>query len=920
MSTLAARVKSWLLSVVKRNRVEAEMEEEIRFHLEARAADLMRDGLDAREAMRRAHLEFGAIAAHKAGMRSSLGLRWWDELWGDLRYAARILRKSPGFTAIAVGSLALAIGANTTIFSVANELLYERLGVPHPEQLRLLEQAGDDHMAIHRVWGGNNDTLPDGRWSLDCFTYPVYQQLRKHNRVMEDIFAFKDIGHANVTVDGKASALYVQLVSGNYYPQMRVQPALGRTILPADDGSPGTGAVAVISNQYWTSGFGRSLNVIGKVIRVDTTLVTIVGVNPPEFTGANSVQGSPEIFMPISILPLLRGESGEESFLTDPDIAWVRLMARVKPGVPAAQVQSAMDVALSAAIRGTVTLEKGDTIPQMAIEDGSRGSNALGQEYARPLAILLVMTGFLLLLACANLANLMLARASARQREMGVRLALGAGRWRILRQVLTESLLLSAIGGALGLLLAYFGRTAIPNMASWNWHSTPIHVPFNWKIFAFTGIVTVGTAVFFGVAPASASMRTEIDAALKLGSKTASRRRRAFSGKAIIAFQIALSTILVVGAALFLRTIVNLNSVDPGFRTDDLILFGISLPENYLAAQKATLNRQLEESLAGVPGVEGVTLADIPLLAGIMSNRTIHFEGLTDEYYKGMDRSPYVDDVGQNFFQVMGIPILAGRGFTAQDTATSRRVALINRTMARKYFPNQNPIGKRFSHEPSTAPQRKWIEIIGICGDTHYDSLRDDPPATFFELYRQREKLSGATYIVRTRMKPEAIVPSLRAVVQRIDSSLPLVDIRTQREQIDFLTQEERMFASLTAGFGLLALALACVGIYGIMAYTVSQRTNEIGIRLALGAERGQVRGMVLREAGWLAVIGVSTGIAVALALGRLVATMLYGLKAADPVSLTGAAFLLLLVALAAGWVPAMRASSVEPMQALRHE
>jgi predicted permease len=663
VSGFFARMQSWMRSVTGRHKLEAEMEEEIRFHLEARAADLKRAGLDAKEALRQARLEFGTVDAHKDGMRGSLGLRWWDELWADLRYAGRILRKSPGFTLIAIGSLALAIGANTTIFSVANELLFERLAVPHPKQLRFLIEAGDDHMAIHSMWAGNNDILPDGRRSLDCFTYPVYQQLRKHNQVLEDIFAFKDVGHANVTVDGKASALYVQLVSGNFYPQMRVQAVVGRTILSSDDGSPGTGSVAVISSDYWTRAFGRSSNVIGKVIRVDSTLVTIVGVNPPGFTGANSVQTSPEIFMPMSMLPFLRGGFGEDSYLSSPDMAWIKLMARAKPGVPATQVQSAMDVALSAAVRGTMTIDKGDTIPQMVIEDGSRGSNELGSQYARPLSILLAMTGFLLLLACANLANLMLARASARQREMGVRLALGAGRLRILRQVLTESLLLSAIGGALGLLLGYFGRTALPNLVGRGWQSTPIQVPFNWKVFAFTGIVIVGTAVFFGVAPAWASTRTEIGAALKLGSKTASRRRKAFSGKAIIAFQIALSTILVVGAGLFLRTILNLNSVHPGFQTDDLVLFDVSPPENYLPPQKAALHAQLEQSLAAVPGVEGVTLADNPLLAGYTSNQTIYFEGLPDNYFKGIDQSPYLDNVGEDFFQLMGIPMVAGRGF-----------------------------------------------------------------------------------------------------------------------------------------------------------------------------------------------------------------------------------------------------------------
>jgi predicted permease len=450
-----------------------------------------------------------------------------------------------------------------------------------------------------------------------------------------------------------------------------------------------------------------------------------------------------------------------------------------------------------------------------------------------------------------------------------------------------------------------------------------IQIPFNWKVFAFTAGLTISTGIIFGVAPAWAATKTAIGTSLKQGSRTASRGRSTWSGKLIVAFQITVSTLLVIAAGLFLRSLVHLDSINPGFRTDHLVLFAITPPDQKNAPLKgAALHASLTDAFRNVPGVQGVTLADVPLVAGFMSNEAFHIEGEEGKapVGDGTDHDPDFDLVGTDFFSVMGIRLLAGRTFNAQDTATSPRVALINQAMAHKYFPNENPIGKRFSPNEAGTPDRKWTQIIGICADTRFASLRADPPPMHFDLYLQQDDVGGMTYIVRTRMKSEAIVPSLRAAVQRVDANLPMLDIRTQQEQIDATTQQERMFASLTAGFGVLALTLACVGIYGIMAYTVSQRTNEIGIRLALGAERGQVRGLVLREAAWLAIFGVVAGLAVALALGRLVKSMLYGLQPTDPPSLAAAASLLLAVALLASWMPALRASRVDPMVALRHE
>jgi predicted permease len=626
---------------------------------------------------------------------------------------------------------------------------------------------------------------------------------------------------------------------------------------------------------------------------------------------------------------LMRGSIGEPgSVLSSTDLWWLQLMARAKPGVSDEQARAILDVVLRAAVRGTMKIDKGGTLPRMEVEDGSRGLNQTAQDYSAPLYVLLAMVSSVLLLACANMANLMLARAAVRQREMSVRLALGAGRWRILRQVLTESLLLSAAGGALGLLLGYSGRTLLPNLVASSWEDVEMNIPFHWKVFAFTAGITIGTGILFGIFPAWAATRAEIGSALKQGSQTASRRRKAWTGKSIVTFQVALSTLLVVAAVLFLRTLTKLIAIDPGFRTDHLLLFEISLPaKRYQPPKDVALQTRLEEGLRTVPGAEGVTASDVPLLSGEMMNGGFFPEGAPHRDFSqsseserhDMNSFPSMVHVGNDFISVMKVPMIAGRAFTRQDTESSPKVAIINQALARKFFPNQNPVGKRFTQGPLTS-KPAWVQIVGVCADIRYNNMRNNPAPLVLGLYRQEPEVNDLTFMIRTPLRPESIAPSLTSVVHRIDPDLPLMNVRTQEQQINNNLQQERMFAGMTSGFALLALSLALVGIYGIMSYTVAQRTNEIGIRLALGARRRQVRSMVLREAAWLSVAGVLCGLAIALALGRLVRSMLYGLQPADPASLIGAAGLLIAVALTAGWMPAMRASSVEPMEALRHE
>ena len=622
----------------------------------------------------------------------------------------------------------------------------------------------------------------------------------------------------------------------------------------------------------------------------------------------------------------MRGAMGTSTtLLLSTDLWWVQLMARTQPGVADEQARTSLDALLGAAVRGTMTVDKGSTLPRLQIEDGSRGLDGAAKQYAQSLYLLLAMVATVLLLACANTANLMLARAAARQREMSVRLALGASQWRILRQVLTESLLLSGASGALGFILGYAGRNVLPRLVAHSWEAAETNIPFNGKVFVFTAGITIGTGILFGVFPAWAATRAEVGVALKQATPAVSRRRKPWSGKAIVTFQVALSTLLVVAAALFLRTLIKLDKIEPGFNTHHLQMFELSLPASRYAPPKDIgMQTMLEAQLRGVPGVEGVTASNPPLLSGMMMSTGFFIEGAPETHVSLMekpgeqDNFPLAAHVGNDFFRVMQLPMLAGRSFNPQDTETSPAVSVINQSLARKFFPNQNPIGKRFSQDPDPKG-RKWIQIVGVCADSLYNSMRNNPRPVHFEPFRQ-QGADNMTYIVRTALPAKSIVPSLTAVVHRLDPDLPLMNVRTQDQQIDDSLQQERMFASLTAGFALLALSLALVGIYGIMSYTVAQRRSEIGIRLALGARRQQVRGMVLREAGWLAVLGVAAGMATALALRSVVKSMLFGLQPNDPTSLAGAATLLLAVALFAGWLPAARASSVEPMEALRHE
>lgn len=910
----AAEFRSWLRAMTDRGRLESEMDAELQNHLEALTADLIRAGHSPQEAARRARIALGPALMHKEDMRMSLGLRWVDELAADLRYAGRLLRKSPAFALIAAGSLALAIGANATIFAVGKQILYGRVTVPHPEQLRVLDWITTGKSPGMGGWG-EWFSAPNGGTVSPVFPYPVYEQLRAANHELGDLVAFKE-NSMNATVHGDAQRVDVIMVSGNFYEQMQVRVQIGRPLQPSDDQQPGTGTVAVISDSLWLREFGRSPAAIGQPIRVNQQLMTIVGVNPRGFTGIKGAMELPDIVVPITMQPVISPMT-KKSLLEASDFWWVNIAARIKPGVKEETAQAALETRFAAAIQGILKPNPGEVMPKLKLSDGSRGLHVMDDELSKPIYVLFAFTVLLLLLACVNVANLLLARGAQRQREINVRLAMGARRWRIVRQLFTESLLLAALAGTGGLVVSFAGRNLFPRLMENAWETNPAKIPFDWRVFGFTLLVTVATATLFGLLPAWLAARREVSSQLKESGHQATRRSKSWSSKGVVALQIALSTILVIGAGVFLRTVLKINSVELGFNPNHVLMFDIAPPQKrYTGGKDVQLHMRLEQQIAALPGVESVAPAWMPLAGGSMSNS----EFVTEADPAGGKNSPPEDEnaVGNDYFHTMQISMVSGRAFNAQDTPSSPKVAIINEALAHKRFPNVNPIGKRFRTEDGA--KADWIQIVGICANTRYAQVKEEPPPVFYLPYVQQKDSGGMTYQIRTHASEASLVPALRRIVQQADPDLPMIDIRTERQQIDATMMMERTLATLTAGFGVLALMLATVGIYGIMAYTVAQRTNEIGIRLALGAQPGQVRGMILRESTWITAAGLLAGVAGALMLVRLVKSMLYGIGPYDPVTLGSAVVLLLAIALAATWIPARRAAGIEPMEALRHE
>jgi predicted permease len=849
----------------------------------------------------------------------------------DLRYGIRQLLKSPGFTAVAVLSLALGIGANTALFSLVDAVLLKMLPVRKPEDLALFKWANREINFNH---GGT--TLPEPATGLTVgtsFSVPAFEQLRARTQTLSDLFAFASRGNLNVSVGGQAEIASGQLVSGNFHTGLGVRPALGR-LITNDDDRASANPVAVISYRYWQRRFGLDPAVLGETINVNDVPFTIIGATPPGFYAGLEVGNAPDLTFPLAFSPRLDPSDGY-SGMTQAGIWWVKMMGRRKPGVSLEQVHADLEGAFQqSAVAGwearpdrPTTNSLSRELPQLRVLPGGQGDIYLRESYEQPLRVMMIVVGLVLLVACANIANLLLARSITRRQEMAVRLALGAGRLRLIRQLLTESLLLAFCGSALGWLLALSAKDLLLWWNPGGGSQLDAEIHMDWRVFGFTAAVAVLTGLLFGLAPALRATRVDLNSALKENTR-GPKGSLSVLGKSLVIAQVAVSLVLLVGAGLFIRTLNNLQNVPLGFNAENLLLFRIDpRAKGDSGEQIASLNEQMCERIGAIPGVRSATISEFALLSGAGKDSSGYAEG-RPPISKG-DSRVFLQTARWNYLETMEIPLLAGRNFTPQDYRSSSRVAIINRTMARRFFGDENPLGRRFGF--SSIENSRQIEIVGVAADSRYGRPRSGVPSIAYLPYAQNS-LARTTFAVRTAGDPAQMIVAIRAAVREVDKDLPLFEIKTQTEQMDQSLAQERFFPRLTGFFGLLALLLASIGLYGVMSYSIAQRTHEIGIRMALGATQINILRRVIGQGMLLATIGIAIGAAAAFALTRLITSnsayeitrfiygFLYGVSATDPLTFAVVVLLLAVVALLAGYLPARRATKVDPMIALRCE
>ena len=829
----------------------------------------------------------------------------------NLKFALRTLFKAPFVTIVAIVSLALGIGANAAIFSLFNQLLLRPL--PVPEAGRLVNLAAPGPKA------GSTSCSQIG----DCeavFSYPMFRDLERVQTPFTAIAAHVTFG-ANLAARGQTQNGEGLLVSGSYFPLLGIKPAIGRLLGPDDDRALDESHVVVISYAYWQSRFALDPNVLNQPLTVNGQTMTIVGVAPRAFV-STSLGVKPEVFAPIT----MRGFSRRFTAYDDRRSYWAYLFARLKPGVSIEQARAAMATPYRTILNDVeAPLQKGMSDQTLArfktkpilIEPGSRGQSSVSREARAPLTLLLGVTAFVLLIACANIANLLLARGAARSAEMAVRLSIGAGRGQLIGQLLGESCLLAVFGGIGGVIVAQWTMNLMAAMLPTEATDT-VTLKVDPAVMVFAGALAIGTGLLFGLFPALHSTRPDLVSALKGQSGQPSGARSAARFRTSLATaQIALSMALLVSAGLFTRSLFNVSRVDLGLKADNVILFRISPELNgYKPEQSRQLFERVEDELSALPGVAGVTSSTVPLLSGNNWGTGVSVEGF--KAGPDTDIGSRTNEVGPAYFSTLGVPLLAGRDFTRADGLTAPKVAIVNEAFAKKFNLGRNVLGKRMGNDGRNSPLT--MEIVGLMRDAKYSQVKDTIPPLFFAPYRQDERIGSINFYVRTAGNPEPFMVNIPKAIARLDANLPVERLRTLPQQVRDNVFLDRFISVLSAAFASLATLLAAVGLYGVLAYTVSQRTREIGLRMALGAAPGRVRAMVLGQVGVMVLIGGAIGLAAAVGLGRLAQSLLFQLQGSDPLVLAAAAVSLTLVALAAGFIPAHRASQVDPMSALRYE
>ena len=947
-----------LANVAARQRNDQRLKEEVEEHLALQTEEYVRAGLPPAEARRQAILKFGPVEAVREQHFAEVRLPFIETLLLDLRFAFRMLAKSTGFTAVVIVTLALGIGANTATFSFIDGILLRSLPVKDPQQLLVLSWSAHARPKL----AGHSDYGDCLNLTRDCsFSIPFFKSLRAHTNTFSGMAAYAGPLDYDLSGNGPGSMVQGQYVSGDFFATLGVNAIVGRPLGMRDD-SPSAPPAIVLSYAYWQRAFGGERSAVGRIVRLNNISTVIVGVTEARFT--NLTPGNPvDFFMPFSVADRIRSERWRHSDrLSDPGVWWSVIVGRLKPGVSLAQAQTAATTMfVNETTHGPTRFLNEADAPVIKLLPAAEGLDGESSQIAPMFFLLMFAVGLILLIACANVAGLLLARSGTRQREMAVRLSLGASRARIMRQLFTESVLLSLVGGALGILLSLWGVNAITALFSSGYQAFPFVIAPDWRVLLFTIGVTFAVGILFGFAPAMRGARVDLTSSLKetassLPGSAAHSGRWFRLGSALVVAQVALSIVVLIGAGLLVRTLRNLHNLNPGFDARSILLFGVNpAAAGYTDQKTAQLYSDLQQRFAALPGVISASYSEDALLSGNWSSDDVHLDGAPPKQNVESARLA----VGLNFFSTMRIPLLAGRTLNSADfaaasainaaTTASEEVAskakalnaanpaaaaspaiskaklaplpvIINETFARQCFPNQNPLGKHISdpqedNKPPVGPQPGYV-IVGVAGDTKYNSLRREiGPTMYMPLVN-----NSAHFELRTAADPLALVKLVHGVVSSVDDNLPIFDVRTQTQQIDQTLYLDRLVSQISVAFALLALVLTCIGLYGLLSYEVARRTRELGIRMALGARRSDLLRLVVQQGLLLVLIGAATGIAAAIGGTRFMSTILYGVRANDPLTFAGVAILLALVALVACYIPARRATRVDPMVALRCE
>jgi predicted permease len=909
---LLARMRSFWRNALHRSEMEQDMSDELQFHLERRAEYLVeRRGLPPEEARRIARLEFGPVEKYKEEVRQNLGLRLLDEFQGDLRYAVRTFGKSKGFTLAAVATLALGIGANTAVFSVVDALLLRTLPVKNPQQLVVFDWLRTPDSMVAGYSGYGRIGPAPGLGVRTSFSALTLERFRVHSATLSDVFAFSPTGTLNIVADRQADTASGLFVTGNYFAGLGVPALVGRTLSATDD-RPQAEPVAVISHRYWRRRFAGDPSIVGQPIDVNRSPVVIVGITPEGFDGPRMSE-SYDVTLPIALAARL-SPTGRARPLS---VWWLQMMGRLEPGVTRERALAELQAPFADTVRDSWAMRAPDTpnptrsaIPQLRVRPGAQGPDGPRLDAQQILLVVFGVVGAILLIVCVNLANLFLVRASARRQEVSVRLTLGAGRWRVIRQLLTETLLLALVGGIAGATLALWGKDFMQWLPLGE--APIVDARIDPRVLAFTAGLSAITAVMFGIGPALRATRTDPGPSLKTSTHKGGTTR-GLTSRALLTLQVAVSLVLLVGAGLLVRTLHNFSKVDVGFAVENLLVFRIdpSLPSDS-SGRTFDLYDRIVAAIEGVPGVQSCTMSAMPLIANREWEETVQPDG------GGVAQNAFVQIARWTFLETLGIPLVAGRDLSAADTQGRPRVAIVNETMARQIFGERSPVGRHF-HFVNGPDRNVPIQVIGVARDSKYARLEQAVPPTFF-MPQAQVPPSEMTVAVRTASEPMTVASAIREAVRQTDPTIPLGEMKTQRQQIAKTIGKPRAFALLTTVSGVIGLLLACIGLYSIVSYDTMRRTQEIGIRMALGARQWDVLRLVMRQTIVVVTVGTGIGIALALAASRLIASLLFGIAPSDPSTIGLALAVLVGVALAASYVPARRASRLDPTQALRYE